>query len=480
MDDMYVDWRSHLLANHAGNDGPSLLKLLDSIPTDIPRDASEFDEEIRNLIISLYSDTRESDQLYAEREKEESSRSIKIFGDKSLDKSNIDADFGKLGLKDLAKIHDINSSQIQYKTEGSPERLKEHCNETQNALAEATSLGSIYHNEGEAFEKKDVNLFPCDDFNGGSKSNASLLRQYNQNELRICHDEGTGGLSNEIIKKCHLKDSIETHIGSRSELVSSGEEPLSTKQENAGLEFETNVTGLTTSELQQQNSVKSQNEDYQQNLDDLGDAKAATILSSVTGWLSRLSSDPSKDLLGSVSLLEDLPSEAVLDRNGNDRASGVENIDQLNHGMGIFRYEVEDQCSVVSEISKLDRIMEQHPLGVIEEENDSFFYEAAGHRLLDSHSDMSLSESLDYHDSGLGSLSALNPINGVQSTLEGRSSGILILFVYILYLLFMKSCFHQKYLIIAHVGNGILCRNLTARNTDCGSGLQGSNASRLV
>ncbi len=57
MNKPYFEWQSELGGSeNQGEDESSLQHLLNSIPTDIPRNASEFDEELRNLIIALYSD----------------------------------------------------------------------------------------------------------------------------------------------------------------------------------------------------------------------------------------------------------------------------------------------------------------------------------------------------------------------------------------------------------------------------------------
>lgn len=58
MDPPYFDWQAHLFATDNPSDERfSLQHLLNIIPTDIPKNASEFDEELRDLIISLYSDS---------------------------------------------------------------------------------------------------------------------------------------------------------------------------------------------------------------------------------------------------------------------------------------------------------------------------------------------------------------------------------------------------------------------------------------
>ena len=439
MDDLYFDWRSQILANRAESEGLSLLELLDIIPTDIPRNASEFDEEIRNLIISLYSDAKQTDQLSTGNEYRESNTALRSM---DQDKDGMETDTGEHSVKTTSHVPGISNVQMHQQefkmshdvdtcnTEGSLGISKvQHKDgtphDTENVVAEPLFHNSMIDcNEKDKFEKGDVGLVDNDGSNADSKSVASLLMQYDQNQLKILHDKSFGGLSNEITKDCPLQDAIETHIQPSNEHHSyacSNERPTSIQKDDMRQEFKATANRLNS--IEQQKPENSQNGDYQQNLDDLGDSKTATILSSVTGWLSTISRDSSKDFLGSMSLLEDLPSEVDVDASGRDRVLRAEKRDST-HGMSIFGYEVEDHCSVPSEVSKLDEVMLQHPLCVIEEENDNSVSETAEFELIHSSSDASLlSESLKECDSGLGSLSVLTHLDEIQSNFKGKSSG---------------------------------------------------------
>ena len=412
MDDLYFDWRSHILANQAKTDGFSLLELLDSIPTDIPRNASEYDEEIRNLIISLYSDVKETRKQDTGAERKEDILSSNAFENASLEKDNVEEEGGNNVFKELSWIFSRNSIQVHTEAEMSIEpsvidaksstmKSQVHFEQVHNQKdtddVRADSLDQSFigdHIESQAIESS-----------SDSTLDDSLLMQYNQNELKIFHEKGLGFLANEITRDCPLQDGIET------------KEPANTTQDGLGQEFEKNVDGSTI--IDHQYIIESQSGDFQKNLDDLGDSKTAAILNSVTGWFTKISSDPSKDLLGSVSLLGDFPSEAVL---STDFREGVLKSDPMKHGMNVFRYEVEDNFSLPSEVSKIDESIRQHSLSVIEEEND--IHNAAGKELLACHSDVSLlSSSLALSDSGVGSLSGSNP----QDEMQQAFTGVLIL-----------------------------------------------------
>ena len=456
MDDLYFDLRSQILANPGESEGFSLRELLDVIPTDIPRNASEFDEEIRNLIISLYSDAKEADQINTGNESKESNAAS---GSIDKDKDGMETDNGGHSVKEkyhIPSIKDIQINQQEFKmshdvdtcnNEESLEISKVQHNDstredTENVVTEPLFHSSIIDcDEKDKHEKGCMGLVDYDGSSPDSKSDALLLMQYDHDKLKVLHDIGSGGLSNEFTKDCPLQDTIEAHIQAGNQHHSyayPNEKPTSIQKGDMKQEFKATVNRFNS--FEQQKSADSQDGNYQQNLDDLGDNKTATILNSVTGWLSKISSDSPKDLLGNVSLLEDLPSEGVLDASGRDRVLGAEKRDPM-HGMSIFGYDVEDHCSVPSEVSTLDEVMRQHPLSVIEEENDNSVSETAEFELAHCPSDASLlSESLKESDSGLGSLSAFNPLDEIQSTFKGKSSG------FSLYLLFtmnylLKNCY---------------------------------------
>ena len=56
MDSTFFEWNASLAKSEDDVDELSLQDLLNCIPTDMPPNASEFDAELRNLIIQLYSD----------------------------------------------------------------------------------------------------------------------------------------------------------------------------------------------------------------------------------------------------------------------------------------------------------------------------------------------------------------------------------------------------------------------------------------
>ena len=416
MDDLYFDWRSHILASQAKNEGFSLLELLDSIPTDIPRNASEYDEEIRNLIISLYSDAKETSKQDIGDERKEDISSYNTFENASLEMGDIETEGGSNVFRELSWTLGRNSLQVHTEAEMSIESSVSGAkSSTRNSLVPFQQG----HNQKDADDVRAELMdhsFLGDDIesqaiqsSSDSTLDDSLLMQYDQNELKIFHDTGIGFLANEITRDCPLQDSIEAKA------------PGNTEQDGLGQEFEVGIDGSSIIDLQY--SVKSQSGDFQKNLDDLGDSKTAAILNSVTGWFTRISRDPSKDLLGSVSLLGDLPSEATLDTDFKERILEPETSDSMKHGMNIFRYEIEDKFSLPSEVSKIDDTIRQHSLSVIEEEND--IHDAAKQELLTSHSDVSLlNSSLALSDSGLGLLSGLT----LQDEIQPAFTGILIFY----------------------------------------------------
>ena len=439
MDDLYFDWRSHVLANRPENEGFSLQELLNIIPTDIPRDASEFDEELRNLIISLYSDVKDTSQANLRGDNQRRLEVNKAHGSTDFGNENFEEEVKKRSSKGVLQVLGQNETEkkqpelmdtsyhhhngIEGTDMNSEISFEERKYSGKSNVELPSSLRLVEgFDEGEVSQhanEKDLttsNIGPESDSNTGSELEVLPLMRYDQSVLNIHHDKGEHCLSNEIVKNCPLQNGIKVF----HETDSKGggyldERALTTSQEGATHDSE--ITPSKTLSIDKEQSIKKQNENYQQNLDELGDDRTATLLNSVTGWFSKISSDSSKDLLGAVSLLEDLPSVGVLDTSKRENVSRTEK--EVLKSLGSLRNEIEDHYSMPSEVSKIDGAMRQHSLSVIAEENDNLLSEAAEESFAHCNSNASImDETLSNHDSGLGSLSVLSQADNTKSSLK--------------------------------------------------------------
>ena len=384
MDNLY-DWQASILASAREDNEFSLWDLLNIIPTDIPKDASEFDEELRNIIIDLYSDSSISWHGSESNAKcpanppshvnrvEESVVPGKVLI-KNGHKGNITCkittpvDGFKNANKGLIHVHQQSESLDTTKTENESKHKEKEKDEAFNAIPFSMDITSSDSND------------TCIEL---ARNRLAGNKDYNQDKCEI-NKEVAKFVSNE-------NDAM------KSESAAPGAE--GTKLDKGIGDFSSNKTGFET---------------YQSSLDELGDGQTAQLLTSFTDWISKMSLDPPKDLFGNVSLLGDLPKCVYLDV----------------HSKGVAMGEPVDQISPVSKPSELledDVLIKTHPLTVIAEETDVVLkQETDVERGIDepesSQSSFDLGPST--HDSGIGSITVLSHLQD-ESDAEIEPTGVL-------------------------------------------------------
>ena len=333
MDSSYFGWHSDLVGLDGGHNDRehSLQDLLNSIPTDIPKNASEFDEELRSLIIALYSD----------------------------DAQSVNSD-------DRHRIPDKEA--VGYEKEANRMQNEAVCK------SEATRATDIH------FAIK------------GLGEDMSKWHPYLQSELILERGVSRTGTpsSNRV---CGDTADPPCYTETRSENC----EQISVGKKKAA-EF-----------------VGSQ-EDYQKNLDDLDDGKTARMLSTVSTWLSRISSEASalensssQNILSSISLLNDLPETEVHVRSEGEAKWQVNyaGLDLQEHPVKLLCDDVPDCGSVKDAVSRpgaVDGLCRAHSLSVISEESETTAKQIPDdteHYLRGLHSESSLSTAFGC-DSGIG------------------------------------------------------------------------------
>ena len=202
MDPPYFDWQAHLFASDRPSDDKfSLQHLLNIIPTDIPKNASEFDEELRDLIISLYSDsvlareTDESNKATLSDDDRGTPYYLRRLGSEPLEGPNDD---GKKAI--LANIignslqEDLSDSagEIDKQTEPDLQNISYSMNAGRVPLFERINLGESSPREGTQLERGDVSHkegISLDQNDVRPKESSEKAMQLSQSNLiRFKHD----------------------------------------------------------------------------------------------------------------------------------------------------------------------------------------------------------------------------------------------------------------------------------------------------
>ncbi|XP_065055170.1 myosin-3-like [Rhopilema esculentum] len=366
MDDLY-DWQASILASAREDNKFSLWDLLNIIPTDIPKDASEFDEELRNIIIDLYSDS--SISLHVS----ESNAKYPVNPPSHVNQIEESVVHGKVLIKNGHKENIACKIKTPVDSFKNANKGIIHINQQSESLDTIKSENDSNYKE----KKENSNAIPFSMDITSSDNNDTCL-ELAKNKLDDDKDYSQD--------KCEIKQEVSKFVSNENDAVKC--EPVALGAEGTQLDkgigdFSSHKTGFET---------------YQSNLDELGDGQTAQLLTSFTDWISKMSSDPPKDLFGNVSLLGDLPKCAYLDV----------------HSKGLAMGEAMDQISPVSKPSELledDILIKTHPLTVIAEETDVVLKQETDIELgIDepesSQSSFDLGSST--HDSGIGSIIVLS------------------------------------------------------------------------
>eukprot|EP00794_Sanderia_malayensis_P014421 gene14421-15928_t len=398
MNSAYFQFQSDLASseNWGEVDQNSLYTLLNSIPTDIPRNATEFDEEIRNLIIALYSDKKGSDNIDAR-----SARSVieeaKDDGDEKLRAGYIKEPF-----------HDA---------------WQNHANHADEANNEDSNSGTAMYTQ--SVPTDDTNDYKCVKDDKPEVDKLSSVDEGIDNKINILHRHLPSEL---VIDRCSLHSSPSAkevweklqYVNANSTNVMDCDGPAECSShsdlpiiEEGGLEF------------------SEGKEKFQESLDELDDGKMARILTSVTSWLSLISNESNP--------IETMASPKFLDTGPS--AFNLLSLDDLkaNAGDVMIGFDERKTCEGNISLHNVDQIIEgcamgergvmdslvvrPHSLSSISEERDTQTWELTDNVNDHVSSNMNSIFTLEsWLDSGIASFSTFDKIHDDDDYDHGGSS----------------------------------------------------------